>query len=350
MERIISPTASEGLEAQHAKEMEEKRKEIAQLIRRHQRFLITTHMNPDGDGIGSEIGLASFLKRRGKAVEVCNETPLPRVFGFLDPEGEVERFDPARQKETIYSGEVIFILDIANRDRLGAMRDYVKDSPAEKVCLDHHASPGLEGCLNLIDSQACATGELVYDLILSMGGELTPRSAAALYVAIMTDTGSFRFQNTTPKTHRIAAHLLEAGADPSYIYQQVHEQSSYGRLRLLGAALADLRTEENDRLAWFKVTQAMMQQYGVENEELEGFVELPRSLRGVDLVILFLEAPQGKVRVSLRSKGSIDVNDLASRFGGGGHNRASGILLFTPLDEAIEKVLIEAREAVRSQR
>ncbi|MBI1988017.1 MAG: bifunctional oligoribonuclease/PAP phosphatase NrnA [Nitrospinae bacterium] len=330
--------------------MEEKRKAIAQLIQKHQRFLIATHMNPDGDGVGSEIALALFLKRLGRDVEVCNETPLPRVFGFLDPEGEVEHFDPIRQKGATYSGDVIFILDIANWDRLGAMRDYVMNSSAAKLCIDHHASPGLEGCLNLIDPQACATGELVYDLIRSMGGQPEQRCAEALYVAIMTDTGSFRFQNTTPKTHRIAAHLLEAGADPSYIYQQVHEQSSYGRLRLLGAALVDLKTEEKNRLAWVKVTQAMMQQYGVENDELEGFVELPRSLRGVDLVILFLEAPQGMVRVSLRSKGNIDVHELASRFGGGGHNRASGIHLFAPLDEAIEKVLMEARKAVRSQK
>lgn len=322
-------------------------REIEKAIEEGRCFLLTTHINPDGDGIGSEIGLGRFLKTLGKEVEIGHESPLPKIYRFLDPEGEIKVFDQRAFEGLTYAGDVIFILDISSWQRLGSMRDYVKESPARKVCLDHHPSPGLEGCVNLIDTQVCATGELVYDLICRMGGKMDQKTAEALYVSILTDTGSFRYHNTTPKSHLIAAHLIKQGVDPADVYQRVYENSSWERMRLLGVTLSDLHLEEKGQLAWVKVSQDLLQRYGVAMEELEGFVELPRSLQGVEVVVLFTELPDGKVRTSLRSRGRVDVNQLASRFGGGGHLHAAGILLHDSLDDAIKKVLREARADLR---
>ena len=318
-------------------------REVERLVQEGKRFLLTTHVNPDGDGIGSEIGLGCFLKGLGKEVEVSHESPIPKNYCFLDPDKEVKVFNAQAFEGMVYNGDVVFILDIANWKRLGSMQSYVKESPAHKACLDHHASSGLEDCVNIIDSQACATGELVYDLICRMGGEIDRRMAEALYTAILTDTGSFRYSNTTPKTHLMTVQLLKLGVDPTEVYQRIYENRSQGRMRLLGATLADLHIEEGGKLAWIQVSQEMLQRYGVAMEELEGFVELPRSVEGVDVALFFVELPGGKVRTSFRSRGRVNVNHLASRFGGGGHANAAGAILHNPMQEVIEKILAEAR-------
>ena len=313
----------------------------AEAVRKHHHFVITTHINPDGDGVGSELGLARFLKTIGKDVIILNATPTPRNYRFLDPGNEIKQFDASRPAEFLNQTEVIFILDISKWERLGPMRASIQDHKAVKICIDHHPINGEFADINLICQDACASGELVLELMNHMNGELTAAIAEPLYAAILTDTGAFRFPNTTSQTHYAAAKLLATGINPHCVYEHIYERCSPARVQLLGIILCNLNYLHCGRLAWAKITQTMLQQTGVEPEEVEGFVDIARGIRNVEASFLFLELPDGKVKVSLRSKGDVDVNRFASKFGGGGHQHASGILLDGPIETVANNVLQE---------
>lgn len=311
----------------------------AESIRRHRNFVITTHVNPDGDGIGSEVGLYRFLQDLGKNVHIVNSSTTPRKYQFLDPKNEVVLFDPSIPCRPLMDAEVIFILDNSRWERLGPMRSAIQNHPALKVCIDHHPVCGDFADVNLICQQACASGELVLDLVTTMDGVLTPQIAEALYSAIITDTGVFRFPNTNERTHCAAARLLATGINASAIYEQIYERCSPARVKLMGMILCSLEYMHSGRLAWTMITQDMLKQTGVEAEELEGFVDMARGIRNVLASFLFIELPDGTVKVSLRSKEEVDVNRFAGRFGGGGHYHASGILLPGPIDAVVNEVL-----------
>lgn len=311
-------------------------------VRRHQNFLVTTHINADGDGIGSELGLTRFLRDLGKNVTVLNSTATPRNYRFLDSCGEIRIFDPSTAVQEYQSAEVIFILDINKWERLGPMTDFVRHHSALKVCIDHHPLCGTFADVNLVCEDACASGELVLELIRATNVPLTAQIAEPLYASILTDTGAFRFPNTTEKTHLAAAQLLSTGIDSSYIYEEIYERCSHARVRLLGETLSNLEYLHSGRLAWMMITQPMIRQAGAETEEIEGFADLARGIRKVEASFLFIELPDGKVKVSLRSKGDVDVNKFASKFGGGGHRHASGILMDGPVAIAVNRVLQES--------
>ena len=310
-------------------------------VRHHQRFLVTTHINADGDGIGSELGLTRFLRHLGKEVTILNSTPTPRNYRFLDASGEIQIFDCSTAAQEYQGTEIIFIVDISKWERLGPMIDFVRHHSAPKICIDHHPFCGSFADINLICEEACASGELVLELINAMHVTLTPEIAEPLYASILTDTGAFRFPNTTEKTHLTAAQLLSTGIDSSYIYEEIYERCSHARVKLLGETLCNLEYLHSGRLAWMMITQPMIHQAGAETEEIEGFADLARGIRKVEASLLFIELPDGKVKVSLRSKGEVDVNKFASKFGGGGHRHASGILIDGPISIAVNRVLQE---------
>ncbi len=305
-------------------------------IVKYQNFLITTHIHPDGDGIGSELALARFLRSLGKSVSVVNSTDTPRKYRFLDHAGEIQVFG---ETSSITGCDVIFILDISRWERLGTMSHWICEHPGIKICIDHHPITESFADINLICADACASGELVLRLINSMKGPLTPEIAEPLYASILTDTGAFRFPNTSSETHSAAAQLLSTGIRSEIIYDQIYERCSPARVKLLGNALAQLEYMHSGRLAWMSITQDMLKQTGVDVEEIEGFVDIARGIRCVEASLLFIELPVGKVKVSLRSRGDVDVNCFASRFGGGGHRHASGILLDGSLSDAVDRVL-----------
>lgn len=302
------------------------------------RFLITTHVNPDGDGIGSELGLLRFLQGLGKEATIVNSTCTPCKYQFLERRSEIHLYDP-RNCAALTQAEVIFILDISKWERLGPMNPAVRNHPALKICIDHHPLSGDFADVNWICQDACASGELVLRLITEMGGPLTAEIAEPLYASILTDTGAFRFPNTNARTHTAASLLLETGINPAQIYEQIYERCSPARVKLLGMALCNLEYLHSGRLAWTVITQDMLRKTGVEPEEIEGFVDIARGIQNVLASLLFLELPDGHVKVSLRSKGDVDVNAFASRFGGGGHQHASGIMLEGPADAAVNRVL-----------
>ena len=302
------------------------------------RFLITTHVNPDGDGIGSELGLLRFLQGLRKEAVIVNSTCTPIKYRFLEHQSEIHLFDP-RNSAALTQAEVIFILDISKWDRLGPMNQVIRNHPGLKICIDHHPLSGDFADINWICHDACASGELVLKLITEMGGQLTADIAEPLYASILTDTGAFRFPNTNSRTHSAASLLLETGINPAQIYEQIYERCSPARVKLLGMALCNLEYLHSGRLAWTVITQEMLCKTGVQPEEIEGFVDIARGIRDVLASLLFLELPDGRVKVSLRSKGDVDVNAFASRFGGGGHQHASGILMDGPIDAAVKRVI-----------
>ena len=316
------------------------------LFRRHQSFVLTTHVNPDGDGLGSEIALSAWLSSRGKQVTILNHNETPSVYRFLDPENRIFRYDPSAHEALIRNADVIVVLDTNHPGRLSSLTGAVVGSPARKICIDHHLDPARFADLYVLDAGSTSTGEIVYRLLDADpdGAKITPSIASALYCAIMTDTGSFRYSNVDPDIHRIVAHLLECGADPTAIYREVYEQWTAGRIQLLGETLASLRVEHHGLLAHVSVDQGMLQRTGTQEADTDNFTIYPMSVDGIIVGILFLELKSG-VKMSLRSRGDIPINELAKEFGGNGHKNAAGARVDgISLEDFRKKVLIAAEK------
>jgi phosphoesterase RecJ-like protein len=310
------------------------------------RVVLTTHVNADGDGVGSEIALWHLLRAQGLHPVIANPTPYPDRYGFLLVEADgANRTD--RAVKEIARADLILVCDIADLGRLGHLGSHVGRRGVAVACIDHHASDSnLPPGPRLVDSAAAATGELVYDLARVAGWELNPAAAQALYVAILTDTGGFRFSNTRPRTLQVAAHLLEHGLDPEAIYTKVYASVPEGRIRLTAEALDTLAVEVPPGLAWLTVPPGALARHGVASDELDGVVEFARSVSGVRLALLFREIAGGRIKISFRSVGDIDVMELAARFGGGGHRKAAGASLEGTLAEVQDRVLAEARRTL----
>ena len=319
---------------------------LAELFEKGRRVALTTHVHPDGDGLGSEVALAHLLRQRGLDPVIANPTATPARFDFLFH--GLNGVDKSREAvKAIRSSDVIVVLDISDVGRLGMLTQTVAETTVPVACIDHHVSPGtLPRGPRYLDPTAAATGELVCEIALANRWPLTPAVARALYVALVTDTGGFRFSNTRPRTLRIAAELLETGLDPEEIYLDVYANAPAGRARLLAETLQTMVVE--DGLAWVTVPPGALERHQVTVDDLDGIIEFPRSIAGVRLALLFREMSQDRVKVSLRSVGEVDVAAFARPFGGGGHKHASGLSLPGSLPEVQEKVLEAARRYLQS--
>ena len=322
---------------------------FAELLVPGRRVCLTTHVNADGDGLGSEAGLVLLLREIGVEAVIANPTPTPSRFDFLFR--DVPRVDrSAEAVKTLRTADIIVVLDISDLGRLGMLSGTVTERGVPVACIDHHVSPGtLPDGPRYVDPAAAATGELVAEMALANRWPLTKQVARALYVAILTDTGGFRFSNTRPRTLRIVAELLETGLDPESIYLDVYANAPIGRPRLLAEALQTLVVEPDVGLGWVTVPPGAVERHGVTVDDLEGIVEFPRSVAGVRMAMLFREMSQGRVKVSLRSVGDVDVAAFAKPYGGGGHTHASGMSLTGSLAEVQERVLAAAREFLNGQ-
>ena len=306
---------------------------------------LSTHISADGDGCGSETGHARMLAQRGMQVHIVNPTPWPELFDFLLADDVEDR--SADGADALNNIDLLIVLDISDVKRLGVLADAVRKLTVPRLVIDHHiASDDKAGDIILADTTACATGELVYDLACELGFEITPRIARSLYSAILTDTGGFRFSNTTPRSHAIAADLLAAGVDPEELYQRVYASAPAGRVRLLAEVLQTLGIDETKGLAWLSMQAGAADRFKVRQEDLDGIVEHARSIAGTRMAVFFRDLGHGKVKASFRSTGGVDVNAFARRFGGGGHARAAGALIPGSLDEVRERVLAAAREVL----
>lgn len=309
------------------------------------RVALSTHMNSDGDGCGSEAGLARLLAKRGMHVHIANPTPWPDLFRYLLGTDVKDR--TAEGAKALEDIDLLIVLDISDVKRLGHLADRVRRLTVPKLVIDHHIASGdSAGDIVLTDISACATGELIYDLACELGWDISPETAGALYTAILTDTGGFRFSNTTPRCHAVAADLLAAGVNPEDVYQRVYASSPAGRIRLLAEVLQTLGVDEQKGLSWLSMAAGSLERHDVRQEDLDGIVEMARSIAGTRMALFFRDLGHGKVKVSFRSTGGVDVNAFARTFGGGGHARASGALIAGSMDEVRDRVLAAARQSL----
>jgi len=315
---------------------------IARELVAGRRVALSTHMNADGDGCGSESAIARLLAQRGLTSRIVNPTPWPDLFDFLLGDDVVEQSD--KGTAALSGIDLLLVVDISDVKRLGNLTDAVRRLTVPKIVIDHHvASDDPAGDIVLADTTACATGELVYDLACELDLEITPEIARSLYAAILTDTGGFRFSNTTPRSHAIAAELLSCGVDPEEMYQRVYASAPAGRVRLLAEVLTTLGVDERCGVSWLSMPAGSLERYSVRSEDLDGIVEHARSIAGTRMAIFFRDLGYGKVKISFRSTGDVDVNQFARRFGGGGHVKASGALVAGTLDQVRERVVADAK-------
>lgn len=310
--------------------------------------VVTTHINPDGDALGSEVALARFLRTRGVEVRIVNRDPTPEILRFIESdEVAAEVYDPALHDPLFAACDRVYLVDNSAPDRLGTMERVMRSVADKVVCIDHHPSRDRPWGVGLVDDHACATTVLVYELTRAAGWEPDREAAEALYVGLATDTGFFRFNSTNARGHEVAAALLRAGADSARTYRRIYERNSLAFTHLLGHALADAKLDGDGQIVHVRLTAECLSRTGSADVDTAEVMTLLLAIDRIRVALLFRELDNGTVKVSLRSKGPIDVHALASEFGGGGHRNASGIVLAAPLAEVAETILDRAREAVR---
>ena len=315
-------------------------RKIAEKIRSGYGFLISTHVNPEGDAIGSALALGLVLKGLGKKVMVLSQDPIPEVLAFLAGAEEIIHQAPENERF-----DVAFALDCGDKAHLG--EEFSKVQRIGKLInIDHHVSNTYFGDINLVDPSASSTAEIIFDLFRSLPATMDPAVAESIYVGILTDTGSFHYSNTSPKTFAVARACLLAGANPWKVAEKVYETQLLPRLRLLPMVLATLEVEGDGRIPYVIITQKMMEESRASVALTEDLINYPRSLKGSEVALLFRELSPEKYRVSLRSRGSVDVARIAEEFQGGGHPQAAGCTVEGSLSEVKAKVLGRVKAAL----
>ena len=296
--------------------------ECARILRNAGRVVLTTHMNPDGDAIGSEYALYHALRAGGSDVRVINCDAAPENLADLDG-GVMEVYDPARHDAVIAAADLLVALDFNDIRRVRQLEEAVRSAQGRKLVIDHHLEPRPFAHAYCSIPEASSTAEIVHDVLEHMNIALTRDVALGLYVGIMTDTGSFRFDRTTPRVHGIAARLLEAGVEPTAVYRRIYDDYPMRRTRLLGMVMAGIDQHCGGRVTLLAVTREMFEETGTTVEDVENVVNQGLAIRGVEATAM-LTVLDGHIKVSFRSRGAISVNDIAGRFGGGGHRLAAG--------------------------
>ncbi len=322
--------------------------ELMRRIEEAHDIALTTHVNADGDGAGSEAALAGWLLGRGKAVAIANPTPFPDAYRYMLPAAVDVAELNAGVDSAVRNADLLLVVDTGEPGRIGRVARLVREDAV--AVLDHHPphADGIPGP-GLRDPSACATGELVFDLFALAGVESWAESMVqGLYAAIETDTGSFRFSNTTPRTHAIAADLIRRGVDTEDVYRRLHATISMARLEIVRLALNELERDPDLPITWITVPRTVTHDMEATTEDLDGIVQYPRNVEGTEVALVFRETRDGSTKISLRSNGRVDVNAVARQFGGGGHVKAAGALVNGPVAEVRPRILDAVRDAVRA--
>lgn len=320
---------------------------FGELVAKHERFLLISHMRPDCDALGSELGMAGLLDALGKDVRIVNPEPTPPNLAFIDPESRIEAIGVGVTLEDLADREVLMVLDTSAWAQLGDMASVIRALPAKKIILDHHMGEDDLGAELFKDRTAEATGRLVVDAAESLNVPLDAKMAMPLFAALSTDTGWFRFPSATASTYRCAAKLIQAGADPTYLYKALYEQDSLGRMRLRGVVLARIQSEVEGRLAHTFVRLTDFTETGAVSSDTEDLINLALSIVGTEVAVILVELPGEQFKVSFRSRCDVDCSQLARGFGGGGHKAAAGATLAGTFDEVQERVLDAVRAAMQ---
>jgi len=319
-------------------------RQVIEVIKKYRTFIVTSHMNLEGDALGSQLALGHLIEKMGKKkVWYVDETPVPETYRFL-PKQEKVSTDLSIPRQA----EVLITVDCPNQERIGKVARYIGGGTLV-VTIDHHISNQRFGDLNWVQPKAAATGEMIYTLYKTAGVPIDKTAAMSLYAAIATDTGQFSYSNTTTQTHRVIAELIARGVDPYFISERIYESNSLGSRRLLGKVLDTLDVVHDGKTGYVCVTLQMLKETGCTADDTDGFCNYARSIKGVEVGLLFREdKDRQKIKISFRSKGLVDVNQVAGEFGGGGHRAASGCVVDGSLEEVKEKVLASVERALEA--
>lgn len=322
---------------------------LRELIAQHESFLITSHVRPDADALGSELGMQALLQSFGKQVTILNASAPPPILQFMNESGVIRKLKDGTRPDDLPQSDVIVIVDTSAWQQLGAMADVIRKSSARRVVIDHHVSADDLDAVEFRDPSAAATGELVFEAAEALGYCPDPVTAGYLYAAVATDTGWFRFPSTTARTMRVVTQLVSLGASPADVYNRIHEQYSLARLRLNGRVLSRIATECDGRLVWISVSADDLRETRAVPADTESLVNQCLTLGGSEAAFIAVELQSGAVKCSLRCREPHDVARVAEQFGGGGHRLASGATLPGPLAEAISRVLAAMRDMMTAR-
>jgi phosphoesterase RecJ-like protein len=320
---------------------------FAEVVRSHQRWVLTSHIRPDADALGSELGMAGVLEAAGRQVTIVNGQQTPPNLAFLDPGRRIRTIGVDITPGELADTDAILVLDTSAWIQLGSMAEVMRASQAKKYILDHHVSQDDLGAEAFKDTTAEATGRLVLDAARHLGVRLTADIATPLFAAVATDTGWFRFASTGAGTYRAGAELIEGGAVPADIYRALYERDSLARLRLVGCTLARAQTELGGRLIYTNIRREDFAATGAVPSDTEDIINMTLQVAGTEVAVIFVELAAGGVKVSFRSRGAVDCSKLAECFAGGGHKAAAGATLAGTVEEARGKVLDAVRNAMR---
>ncbi|MFY8221092.1 MAG: DHH family phosphoesterase [Pirellulales bacterium] len=317
------------------------------VLRDARSFVLTSHVRPDCDALGSELGMLGILEAIGKDVRIVNAQATPANLKWIDPDHRLESLAEGVKKDDLVSRDVLIVLDTSAWAQLGAMGDVAKAMREKVLVIDHHVSEDDLSDRWFKDTSAEATARIVYEIGLRLKVPLSKRIATPLYAGLSTDTGGFRFPNVSGESFRVAARLVDAGADPTAIYRELFEQDSLARLHLVGRTLAGAQASHGGRVIVSTVRQSDIKEVQAQPADTEDLVNLTLAVKGTEVAVILIEQPDGRIKTSFRSRSQVDCNALAARFGGGGHKAAAGAILPGPFDVAHEQVLAAVDEVCR---
>jgi bifunctional oligoribonuclease and PAP phosphatase NrnA len=319
---------------------------LRDVLMSNRRFILSSHVRPDADAIGSELGLAAILRTLGKEVRIVNPSAIPATLSFLDPEHKVLKIGEDIKPEALLETDVHIVVDTSSWSQLQDVGQMMRRGTARRVVIDHHASSDDLGALEFKDTQAEATGVLILEMADALDLAIPPDVATPLFCAVATDTGWFRFSSVRESTYRVAARLIDLGARPDLLYRQLYEQFSVGRIRLAGCVLSRVTLESEGKLAYTWVELADFDRCGARPVDTEDLVNECLKIGGTQCAFIAVEQMNKTVKFSFRSRAGVDVATLAEQFGGGGHKQASGATLNGNLTDALKRVLTATREAL----
>jgi len=311
------------------------------------RISLSTHENPDGDGLGSQLAFCEYLMELGKDCRILNCSPAPKIYEFLDSKGRFEVYHEENDADWLSGCDLAIVFDVGDYSRLRCVGDALLQHRVPIASIDHHPQMGYDSTGGqspykylVLDYSAPSTGTMIWQYLLEYrSAPLTESMANALYTAVVTDTGSFKYDNTDERAHLMAMDLIRAGVHPYFIHKRIYEQRTPAQVRLLGLLISNIRYTEDRHIGWSVLTGDDLRKAGASLEEVDGFSEFIRTIKGVEISALMTEVAPDQTKVSLRSKGTLEINDIARQLGGGGHAFASGALVNKPWP-AVEELLI----------
>ena len=325
-------------------------KKLNQKILSSSRIVLSTHQNPDGDGLGSASAMYHYIKSLEKDCKIIHISDFPNQYDFLNQNNAIETYNESDHDEWMQTSDLALIFDIGAYHRLGILGDILNKNNIYTVNIDHH--PDLnDGRFNdnYVNIDAAATGEMVYDFLIDNNINLNQLMAQGIYTAVMTDTGSFRHNNTNQKSHKIAMDCIDYGVDNSKIYQSIYENRSKAQVSLLAKVIDNLRYDSDGQIASFIISREMIESSGAIPQDIDGFTDFVRTIKGVEISIMIYESDSNRCRINFRSKGKYKINDVAKSFGGGGHKFAAGAIADGTSEIILQQVVDQTKDAMINQ-